>query len=327
MMNARKLREEYKSLEKHLKDDMDRLIHAMSVTVDKKIKELEVKELHLSTLQSKMDENAKKARDVITLDIGGALFRTTKSTLLKMEGSYFHAMLASAEWLPNEKGKYRHLSVLILSDIVNVGHYFIDMDPTYFGRIMTYLRSGNLSYEGLTSKETAEFNKVVDYFQLRPTVLEEVPCWDPEFCGDDLTLQENNRRVSKRAYEYNGVQSAKPCSNYSVQVINGRIIYIGFAPRQAFKKNTFNHTTCGWFVFVADGTLYAQGGIRDKAYGTAIPIGSMVTAIHDKSQHTIEFQVDGKSLGIAFSNIPHDELYAAADLHDINDEIRIIDNF
>jgi hypothetical protein len=201
------------------------------------------------------------------------------------------------------------------------------MDPKYFGRILTYARSGDLSYEGLTRTEAEEFNGVVDYFQVLPTILDEVPSWDPEFCGDELKLNDNNRSVSKKALVlWNGVQSRQHCFKYSVQIVRGKNIVIGFAPRLGFRKYYYNHSSCGWFISVVNGSLYAQDGFLNNNYGTAIPVGSVVTAIHDPAQHTIEFHVDGKSLGIAYRNIPHEKLYAAADLSDENDEIRIMDN-
>ena len=100
---------------------------------------------------------------------------------------------------------------------------------------------------------------------------------------------------------------------------------IGFAPRNGFKKNKDNFDSCGWFIYVPSGTLYAQDGTRHKAYGAAIPVGSIVTAIHDMSQDTIEFQVNGKSLGIAFNNIPHENLHATAEFSNVA-TIRIMDN-
>jgi hypothetical protein len=78
------------------------------------------------------------------------------------------------------------------------------------------------------------------------------------------------------------------------------------------------------------GVLWSQGGTLGKVYANnSIPVGSMVTSIHDKHRQTIEFQVNGKSLGIAFNNIPHENLYAAVDLwlfRDMDDEIRISKN-
>jgi hypothetical protein len=152
---------------------------------------------------------------------------------------------------------------------------------------------------------------------------EKVPRWDPEFSGDNLRIRENNRSVSSvNGRHISGVQSAQPCSLYSAQIMCGKHIMIGFAPRFGFQKNKDNFETCGWFLFVANGKLWSQDGIFDKAYGTAIEVGSIVTAIHDSTRHQIEFQVDGKSLGIAFTNVKHTELFAAAEIWN-DSEIRI----
>ncbi len=98
------LHEQCQLLEKHLREDTDRFVKLMGAKADEKIRQLEAQENYLSQLESKMEENAKKARDLITLNIGGTLFMTTKATLLKMEGSYFYVMLASGKWLPNNMG-------------------------------------------------------------------------------------------------------------------------------------------------------------------------------------------------------------------------------
>ncbi len=163
---------------------------------------------------------------------------------------------------------------------------------------------------------------VLDHFQA-----EEVPSWDPDFCGDKLVLRDNSRSISNVHYGgFKGAQSAQPCSRYSVHVVNGQNIMIGFAPRLGFQKNKSNFEICGWFIRVASGSLWAQDGTRGKAYGTAIPVGSVVTAFHDTIQHTIEFEVNGESLGIAYTNISHAKLFAAVDIY-YNSEIRIIDSY
>ncbi len=46
------------------------------------------------------------ADDMVTLDVRGTLFPTKKSTLLKVKGSYFDAML-TGHWPANDKGIYR----------------------------------------------------------------------------------------------------------------------------------------------------------------------------------------------------------------------------
>jgi hypothetical protein len=97
--------------------------------------------------------------------------------------------------------------------------------------------------------------------------------------------------------------------------VKGQNIMIGLAPREGFQKNRLNSMSCGWFIHVLSGRLFSQDHANFQAYGKGrIPVGSIVTAIHDTHQHTIEFQVNGTSLGIAFRNIPHVNLYAAVDI-------------
>jgi FKBP-type peptidyl-prolyl cis-trans isomerase (trigger factor) len=105
LLHEEKLKEQLELHETQLREGYDRMIQFMGATIDNKFKQLEAKERYWSQLQARMQENAKKPHDLITLNVGGTKFMTTKSTLIKMEGSYFHAMLASGDWLPNEKGK------------------------------------------------------------------------------------------------------------------------------------------------------------------------------------------------------------------------------
>jgi hypothetical protein len=58
-----------------------------------------------STVQF-MRDNCARAAITITLNLRGKLFTTYKDNLLKQEGTFFHNMLSSGEWLPNEKGEY-----------------------------------------------------------------------------------------------------------------------------------------------------------------------------------------------------------------------------
>ncbi len=164
--------------------------------------------------------------------------------------------------------------------------------------------------------------EVLNYFQPQ-----EAPRWHPEFCGEQLALDDSNRTVTKKSnLSIGGVLSEQPRSRYSVHIVFGRYIVIGFATYNGFQKNASNHFICGWCIDVDDGTLFSQNGFLGMSYGHPIPEGSVVTAIHDRSQHTIEFQVNGTSLGIAFTNIPHVALFAAADFYGpARGEIRIVD--
>jgi hypothetical protein len=167
---------------------------------------------------------------------------------------------------------------------------------------------------------------ILDYFEPQ-----KAPSWDPQFCGDDLSLKNSNHSVTKNTFRGNGcgVQSAQPCTRYSVQIVKGQNLMIGLAPRHGFDKNGLNFKSCGWYFHVLSGKLMSRDGAYKKAYCKEwITEGSLVTVIHDTRRHTIEFQVNGKSLGIAFRNIPRENLYAAADFPGSSGtEIRIVDDY
>ena len=74
--------------------------------------------------------------EIVTLDIGGTLFKTTHTTLSQYPETSVLAAMFDQEcgmWDAN-------------------GHYFIDRDPKAFAAILSYLRTGELfeSYDGVT---------------------------------------------------------------------------------------------------------------------------------------------------------------------------------
>lgn len=89
-----------------------------------------------STPPEKVEE--KKRSDWVTLNVGGKLFTTSKSTLTKKEPS---SMLA--RMFAEEQGDY----LFTPSNIDASGAYMIDRSPTYFEPILNYLRNGQLIYD------------------------------------------------------------------------------------------------------------------------------------------------------------------------------------
>ena len=89
--------------------------------------------------------------DIIELDIGGIIFRTTKDTLCKVDG-FFKRMLESGNW---KDGRDKTTPI------------FVDRDPTTFHCILSYLRSGRIFFTG---EDDANFLEMLlleaDYYQL-----------------------------------------------------------------------------------------------------------------------------------------------------------------
>eukprot|EP01006_Ploeotia_vitrea_P047461 TRINITY_DN67131_c1_g1_i1.p1 TRINITY_DN67131_c1_g1~~TRINITY_DN67131_c1_g1_i1.p1 ORF type:complete len:307 (-),score=5.39 TRINITY_DN67131_c1_g1_i1:68-988(-) len=92
--------------------------------------------------------NANSSKKV-QLDIGGTVFSTTESTLLKEKDTFFWALLHSGEWKPDEDGLF-----------------FIDRSPNTFGLILEYLRTGKVCTDHLTRMEQQMLRKDVDFYQI-----------------------------------------------------------------------------------------------------------------------------------------------------------------
>ncbi|KDO21633.1 hypothetical protein SPRG_12873 [Saprolegnia parasitica CBS 223.65] len=137
--------------------------------VDKQLDELALRTEALAALEARMADEAATADAKITLNVGGSIFATSRETLLQFEGSYFAAMLSSGSWQPGDDGAY-----------------FIDRDPRHFERVMAFLRSGAVDFDGLDRVNAAVLCDHFDYFLLPlPPVT-----WDGMYCHPQLTLSE-----------------------------------------------------------------------------------------------------------------------------------------
>lgn len=130
-------------------DSMQRLLDCL----DAKISVIHEKQTHYEELHTLMRKNSERAQRVIKLNLRGRTFETVKDNLLRIEGTYFHAMLSSGVWTPLEDGAY-----------------FIDRPPEAFERILEFLSSGRMSYAGLNEYEVECLEANLDYFLLRQSV-------------------------------------------------------------------------------------------------------------------------------------------------------------
>ncbi|ETV79968.1 hypothetical protein H257_07164 [Aphanomyces astaci] len=112
------------------------------------IEQLDVKLAKWNEMERRVQEDVANVSSVITLNVGGTIFQTAKDTLLRVEGSYFHALLGSGMWNPTPGMG---------------GAYFLDLDPVVFRRV---LRTGKVSTDGLNDLELTSFKSMMEYFQL-----------------------------------------------------------------------------------------------------------------------------------------------------------------
>ncbi|OQR94030.1 nuclear pore glycoprotein [Thraustotheca clavata] len=107
-------------------------------------------------LEKLLDAQAKLAESTIRLNVGGTIFETAKSTLVKFPGTYFHAMLSNDSWSPR----------------ADDGAYFIDLDSKYFEYALDALRQGKLNTTGLSHFSKQQLQTILNYLQMEslPTV-------------------------------------------------------------------------------------------------------------------------------------------------------------
>ncbi|PIC49220.1 hypothetical protein B9Z55_007896 [Caenorhabditis nigoni] len=86
--------------------------------------------------------------DTVKLDVGGTVFKTTKSTLTKFDG-FFRTMFETLTPVPKDDS----------------GAIFIDRDPTHFRLILNFMRDGHVDLRKY-SEDMTEIQKEAQYYLL-----------------------------------------------------------------------------------------------------------------------------------------------------------------
>jgi hypothetical protein len=220
------------------------------------------------TVAKRIKLNEHSMFEKITLDVGGRVFSTSKETLMRFEGSYFYEMLNSGNFLPGPDGSY-----------------FIDRDPTHFGLIMLFLRTGELSKKGLKSWEIEDLETELDYYLLH--IPEEVKLndwqWDlsPSKEPENATFSDDNLKITKSSGggDWNcPAIGSSPVSEFTVQIISGQSIRIGLCPIEQFKQNRYHYNLSNGCLFRAwDGGVYYNG--QSKSYSSKLKVNDKLTVI------------------------------------------------
>ena len=117
--------------------------------IDHRMNELKQMEASWNDKLKLMQEEARKAKNIIKLDVGGKIFKISKEVLLSQKDTYFYAMLSSGEFLPDEEGAY-----------------YIDRNPKLFPYILDYLRYGTVDTTDLTETKKKQFFIEADFYMI-----------------------------------------------------------------------------------------------------------------------------------------------------------------
>eukprot|EP00931_Biecheleriopsis_adriatica_P030082 TRINITY_DN17750_c0_g2_i1.p1 TRINITY_DN17750_c0_g2~~TRINITY_DN17750_c0_g2_i1.p1 ORF type:complete len:332 (+),score=79.77 TRINITY_DN17750_c0_g2_i1:81-1076(+) len=271
--------------------------------IEERMKLVKEREDKLAEVEAKMAENAAAAKDKVKLDVGGRIFSTAKSTLLKFEGTYFHALLSSGEFQPEDGNSY-----------------FIDRDPTFFNRILASLRSGKqVDKSGLPPPQVSALEEEMDYYMMSSvtgggTAAVAAVRWSRDKCGGHVSVSEDGCTVSKRSGG-SGFNSAVLASgdahvpSFQVRVTArgaaGNFM-VGYAKADEFRNAGPNYDTTGWFIWAREGTLYGCNGLGNRYMGFgALQCGDLVKVMFDKDNGQIKFQVNGQDGSSCASNVRH----------------------
>eukprot|EP01006_Ploeotia_vitrea_P059798 TRINITY_DN74800_c0_g1_i1.p1 TRINITY_DN74800_c0_g1~~TRINITY_DN74800_c0_g1_i1.p1 ORF type:complete len:356 (-),score=29.52 TRINITY_DN74800_c0_g1_i1:79-1116(-) len=129
-----------------------------------------------ATDQPQKNPQAEQDQDIVTLNVGGERFLTTRATLLKDEDSFFWSLAGGGgtEWKP---------------DFNDGQEFFIDRSPESFKLVLDYLRSDNRLelMSSWTPQQRIAVHGEVDFFHL-PQLKSSIAAETPEVLATSITL-------------------------------------------------------------------------------------------------------------------------------------------
>jgi len=243
-------------------------------------------------MQNKMKENAAKAKTKIKLNIGGQIFMTSKSTLLSMEGTYFHAMLSSEHGPPDEDGEY-----------------FIDRNPECFRLVLDYLIAGKLNLVDLPPRKMKMLKADMDYYRIKYPFVDLTAVW---YRHDNLSRACIYGAVVSHSGQIGVLGNVCDPASYKVKLVGHPEIqfngYVGLSPKTKFQWKE----TCivsGWFMGPC-GYLCSQDG--EKPYRSVVMMNDTIEVLFDKENKTISYRVNDDEPIVAFKNVQNNIYPAVA---------------
>lgn len=247
------------------------------------------REDEMAEMEEKMAENVSAAKERIKLDVGGRIFSTTKSTLLKYGGTYFHALLSSGNFAADEGDAY-----------------FIDRDPQFFDRIMASLRTGKpVKMYDLSPTDAQALTIEIDYYMLHNIFPGSPVRWDISRRGRKVSVTDGGRtaHVKRLSGKHrSGITSVLGEGDHVPEFkvkINSRgasgNLLVGCVKSDAFSL-CGNRDLYGLFLNVGDGRIYKHGDVvePDGAWRGPISNGDVIAVSIDMVSRTVAFHVNGQ---------------------------------
>ncbi|KAH7825254.1 putative BTB/POZ domain-containing protein KCTD8/12/16 [Monocercomonoides exilis] len=117
--------------------------------------------------------------EVVELNVGGKLFTTLKTTLMKQETSLLAQMISGKKQVVRDKD----------------GRIFLDRNPEMFSMILEFLRTDSLPVAFISPAEEKTFHSELDFFSLGPSTVPFVAVWNPHLKSKGLELRDDGKTV------------------------------------------------------------------------------------------------------------------------------------
>ncbi|KAF0720016.1 Aste57867_624 [Aphanomyces stellatus] len=266
---------------------------------------IEAKLAEWLAIEARVQSALAEVPHLITLDVGGTLFKVPKETLLQEEGSYFHALLGSGHWKP---------------DTTN-GAYYLNLHGGTFDRVLTFLRTRRLWTEGLNLYDRAQLRASMSYLYLSAPSL----AWDADKCAPQIVLSAENATASKSSPgKWVSVLGNTPVSSFRLHLIElGTGTYVGLCPRANFDVGGNGQ---GYYIRLPNGVKSTLGTLKTqttKYSDEAFETGDIV-AVRLSDAGNVHFEKNGRDLGAAFTvEDPSVDLYPVVVMYK-NDVVKFV---
>jgi SPRY domain len=135
----------------------------------------------------------------------------------------------------------------------------------------------------------------------------------------------NIRVTSTTSQGYKGIIWDVSIHKYTVTAHKSKTMefMVGFAPSKLFDLPT-KRDFCndGWYLFLKNGKLISKGDMG-KAYSGGCKVGDTITCIYNALTNEISFEMNGVSLGVAYTNVNGEDIAPAVELYHKGDAVTL----